>query len=360
MPVLALWDNAVYSLSGSRSRIFYKCLGLNQRSAKCFPNSKPRNALPTTSNRLGTRWSGSAASSRPWMWRASKDCNPRRSPSKRPWFPPLLLLNGRQWCLLGKWSGPWNRVRLPLALSPIPRGSRHERPLMHLSWDWSGFRWVAVPASMTCSTPVRGPSRWQPLQLRWWHGRLRQLQLSRSRRTQCHWLHPSLACRGWTGGRTGSRPSKHSSPWRDSRTWTTWSQLWARISRGWSRDQARATGVWDGWKRPWSDMGFLKSWFSHCPGIRSGSSFQTAHINWESPGPSASTWEIGKQNPPPTFTPGRKGMWSWTSGEKSSHGSGTSTWTQERRSGRICLMKIGMTSMDPLTMEARWNRGHST
>ena len=27
---------------------------------------------------------------------------PRRSPSKRPWSPPLLLLNGRQWCLLGK------------------------------------------------------------------------------------------------------------------------------------------------------------------------------------------------------------------------------------------------------------------
>ena len=38
-------------------------------------------------------------------------------------------------------------------------GARHERPLMHLSWDCSGFRWVAVPASMTCSTPVRGPSR---------------------------------------------------------------------------------------------------------------------------------------------------------------------------------------------------------
>ena len=37
--------------------------------------------------------------------------------------------------------------------------SRHERPSMHLSWDWSGFRWVAVPASMTCSTPVRGPLR---------------------------------------------------------------------------------------------------------------------------------------------------------------------------------------------------------
>ena len=109
----------------------------------------------------------------------------------------------RQWCLLGKWSGPWNRVRLPLALSPIPKGSRHERPSMHLSWDWSGFRWVAVPASMICSTPVRGLSRWQPLQSRWWHGRPRQLQLLRSRRTQCHWLHPSLACRGWTGGRTG-------------------------------------------------------------------------------------------------------------------------------------------------------------
>ena len=45
---------------------------------------------------------------------------------------------------------------------------------------------------------------------------------------------------------------------------------------------------------------------------------------------------------------------------KSSHSSGTSTWTQERRSGRICLMKIGTTSTDPLTMEARWNRGHFT
>ena len=54
-PGLAPLDSAVRTLRNSRSRISCKCLGPNQQSARCFPNSKLRSALPTTFNRHGIR-----------------------------------------------------------------------------------------------------------------------------------------------------------------------------------------------------------------------------------------------------------------------------------------------------------------
>ena len=339
-------DRGVFSSRSSKSRISCKCPGLNQQSGRCCPDSRLRSAPRTTSNKHGIRWSGSAASSRPWMWRVFKGSSRRRSTSRRLWYPLLLPPSGRQWCLLGKWSGPWNRVRLPLALSPIPKGSRHVRPLMLSSWGWSGFRWVAVPASMICSTPARARSRWHPPRLRWWHGRPRQLQPFGSRRTRCRWSHPSLPCQGRTGGQTGLRLSRVSTPWRDSRTWTTWSQRWAKISRGWSPDLGPATVVFDGWKRPWSDKGLPRTWCNHCHGIPSGSSSQTVHTSWESLGHNGNIWGTGRRSPLQTSTPGRNGMWWWTYGGRSSQGFVTSISNQERKREKICPMKTGMTSQD--------------
>ena len=55
MPGLVPLDSAVCSLRSSRSRISCQCLGLNQQSARCCPNSKLRNVLQTTFNRHGIR-----------------------------------------------------------------------------------------------------------------------------------------------------------------------------------------------------------------------------------------------------------------------------------------------------------------
>ena len=58
-----------------------------------------------------------------------------QAPSQEEVYPRDI---GRQWFPLGRLSGHWRRVRLPLALPPTQKGSGHGRPLMRLSWDWSG------------------------------------------------------------------------------------------------------------------------------------------------------------------------------------------------------------------------------
>ena len=160
---------------------------------------------------------------------------------------------------------------------------------MHSFWEWSDSKLAVVPASMIFNTQAQAPWRSLPTPLRWWLGKQRLHQLSASRRIQSLLLPQSSPFREWTGGQNGARLWLYFHLWNVSRTWTTWSQPWVRTSRGWYPVLVQVTEAWDGWKKHWYAKEWTRTWSHLSLGTPSGSSSQTALINWESLGPKGNT-----------------------------------------------------------------------
>ena len=178
------------------------------------------------------------------------------------------------------------------------KGSRHVRPLMLSLWDWSGFRWVAVPASMTCSTPANPVPLIAPkLTLSgadWWTDWIETLNslYSLERFQDMDYLIPTLS-KDFQGVIPRPGSSDRSLRWLKE----------ALIRQGVAQELVQPLS--------WHSFRVFIPDCAYQLGIPIGHN--------------GNIWETGRRNPLQTSTPGRNGTLWWTFGGRSSQGFGTST-----------------------------------